>query len=366
MKKVLAIVLCLAMALTAACAVGEAPASDPLHEHLAKLGETPYTLANLEYGVMTPKDSGMAETFVELLNDMTVKLSAEEAPDGIYSVLAFPEENTRFDFFLNQPEKNLFRYVKADGSEEMYEAVVPEGRAEIANVVDAWVSSVADELGLVAPVEAVMPDPGWILDSVNGKTWTDDRATLEVFLEDTDSYKVLISWSSSAWEHTEWTYACNYSAEDQTLRANHMTQDEVTCDDQGNMSWNNVAEKDVQAVFSLNADGKVVITDAGDEQLEGKTFEAVPEDPSGDVFIAPESNAVTEELQAKFDAAMANLVGAHHTPLAYLGNNGAVDCFFCRSEAVVIDPVPYYTLVYINDSGVQNIYEVWIEAHAAE
>ena len=124
MKKVLAIVLCLAMALTAACAVGEAPASDPLHEHLAILVETPYTLANLEYGVMTPKDSGMAETFVELLNDMTVKLSAEEAPDGIYSVLAFPEENTRFDFFLNQPEKNLFRYVKADGSEEIGRAHV--------------------------------------------------------------------------------------------------------------------------------------------------------------------------------------------------------------------------------------------------
>ena len=45
----------------------------PLHEHLAKLGETSYTLANLEYGVMTPKDSGIAEIFVELLNDMTVK-----------------------------------------------------------------------------------------------------------------------------------------------------------------------------------------------------------------------------------------------------------------------------------------------------
>ena len=363
MKKVLAVILCLILALAAACAAGEAPAADPLHAHLATLGETPYTLATLEYDVMTPKDPGLAGTFVELLNDMTVKPSAAEAPDGIYVVLAFPEENTRFDFFLAEPEKNLFRYVKADGSEEMYEAVVPEGRASIANVMDAWAASVADELGLVPPVEAKMPDRGWILDSVYGKTWIDERAVLEVFLEDTDSYKVLISWGSSAWETAEWTYGCDYRAEDQTLRAVHMIHENVVTDDQGNESRTTVEEKDVQTVFALNAEGRVVITDAGDDQLEGKTFEAAHAEQDGG-WTAPESNAVTEELQAKFDAAVAKLMGAKHIPLAYLGSNGTADCFFCRSEAVVPDPVPYYTLVYINENGVQNIYEVWVEAHA--
>jgi len=364
MKKILAIILGLVLALTAACALGEAPAADPLHEHLAKLGETPYTLATLEYDVMTPKNAAVADIFVGLLNDMTVKPSTAQAPDGIYVVLAFPEEKTRFDFFLNEAEKNLFRYVKADGTEEMYEATVPEGRANIANVMESWADSVADELGLAKPVEAKMPDPGWILDSVNGKVWADDRASLEVYLEDTENYKVLITWASSAWETTEWTYACDYKAEDQTLHAVRMIREDVVYDDKGNENRTIAAEKDVEAVFALNAEGKVVLTGAGDEQLEGKTFEAVPGEQVEAAWTIAVSNAVTEELQAEFDAAVAKLMGAKHTALAYLGSDGTVDCFFCRSEAVVPDAVPYYTLVYINEKGVQNIYDIWIGAHA--
>ena len=364
MKKMLAIIVSLVLALTAACALGEAPAADPLHAHLEKLNETPYTLANLDYGEMTPKDPAMAKIFVDLLNDMTIKPVTTEAPDGIYVVLSFPEENTRFDFFLANPEKNLFRYVKADGTEEMYEATVPEGRADIADLMSSWAYSVADELGLVPPVTAKLPDPGWILDSVNGKVWMDDRATLEVFLEDTDNYKVLITWGSSATEAVEWTYGCAYNAENQTLCAAHMIRDSLVYDEQGNESRTTVEEKDVQTVFALNADGKVVITNAGDEQLDGKTFEAVPAEQAESAWTSPESNAVTEELQAKFDAAMAHLMGAKHTPLAYLGTDGTADCFFCRSEAVVPNPVPRYTLVYIKDSGGQNIYDVWVENHA--
>ena len=41
---------------------------------------------------------------------------------------------------------------------------------------------------------AKMPEPGWVLDSVNGAIWQDDRASLEVFLEDVDNYKVDINW----------------------------------------------------------------------------------------------------------------------------------------------------------------------------
>ena len=363
MKKILAFIMCLLLAMTAASSLAEAPGTDPLHAHLAKLEETPYTLSTVEYDVMTPKDSAMAKIFVDLLNDMTFIPTTAEAPEGIYVVLAFPEENIRFDFFLHEPEKNLFRFVKADGSEEMFEANVPEGRAEIANIMSAWADSVADELGLVPPVEANLPEPGWILDSVEGKSWINDRATLEIFLEDTDNYKVLISWGSSAWETTEWTYGCEYKAEDQTLHAVHMIHEDVVFDDQGNENRTVVEEKDVQTVFALNAEGMVFLTDAGDEQLEGKTFAAAQNEQMGSSWISPDSNAVTEELQAKFDAAMGSLIGAKHTPLAYLGSNGTVDCFFCRSEAVIPNPVPYYTLVYISESGVQNIYEVWIDAH---
>lgn len=364
MKKVLAMILCLALALSAASALGETPAADPLHAELAKLSEVPFTLATTEYGVMTLKDPSMAEIFAELLNAMTFEPTSAEAPEGEYVVLAFPEEDVRFDFFLGDVQENLFRMVNADGTEQMYKATVPEGRAEIGNVMDAWAYSMADALGMVPPIEAKMPDPGWILDSVEGKVWVDDRASLEVFLEDTDSYKVLITWGNSANETTEWTYACTYKAEDQTLNAERVIKEEVAYNEQGEENRTTVEEKEIHALFALNADGKVVITGAGDEQLEGKAFEAAPELLPDSAWAAPESNAMTEELQAKFDKAMQTLLGVNYTPLAYLGSKDGVDCFFCRAEAVVPNPAPYYTLVYTNDSGVQNIYEVWIDAHA--
>ena len=119
---------------------------------------------------------------------------------------------------------------------------------------------------------AKMPEPGWVLDSVNGAVWQDDRASLEVFLEDVDNYKVLITWSSSAWETTEWVYACDYDAETQTLKARYVVCDDLVYDDAGNDERTNVYEKDSEAVFSLDEEGKLVLRNAGDEALEGKTF----------------------------------------------------------------------------------------------
>ena len=96
-----------------------------------------------------------------------------------------------------------------------------------------------------------------------------------MFLEDTDNYKVLISWSSSASELTEWVYAGTYDAETQTLKAEYVVCDEVTFDEAGNETRQNVYEHDSEAVFSLNEEGKVLIQNAGDEALEGKTFEKI-------------------------------------------------------------------------------------------
>ncbi len=122
-------------------------------------------------------------------------------------------------------------------------------------------------------ITAQLPEPGWVLDSVNGAVWQDDRASLEVFLEDVDNYKVMISWAGSAWEQTEWVYACDYDAETQTLKARCVVCDSVVYDDAGNETRTNLYEKDSSdALFSLNEEGKVLLQNVGDEQLEGKTF----------------------------------------------------------------------------------------------
>lgn len=359
MKKLITLVVCLALALTTAAALAES-GTDPLHDHLAKLADTPYTISTTEYGPLEPGDFP-SDIFVELLNNMKFeKAEGVEAPDGEYVVLAFPQEGIRFDFFLAQPEMNLFRLVNADGSEELYKAIVPEEQADISGLMSAWYASLAEAQGLVPEIQAKMPEEGWILDSVNGQAWMDDRASLEVFLEDTENYKVLISWGSSASEHTEWVYGCSYQADNQTLKAEHMIKENVVTDDQGNETRTTEAEKDVDTVFALNADGKVVITGAGDEQLEGKTFEPVPADNRGQWTI-PESNEMTEELTASFRKGMEKLVGVDYTPVSYLGEKDGIRCFLCRAVVVYPGAEARYTLVYLNDNGVEHIADLPLE-----
>ena len=277
MKKIIAILTGLVLMLAAFGAGAEA-AADPLHEHLAKLGETPYVIRNLEYGELEPGDTDPAD-FVALLNEMTVEPATAETPDGEYIVLAFPEEGIRFDFFEANPQENLFRLVNKDGSEQLFKATPADGLADIHGVMFAWMYALADAHGLTEEIEAQMPEEGWVRDSVMGQIWMDDRASLEIFLEDESNFKVLISWAGSAEETVEWTYACTYDENDQTLHAVTLVQDNVKYDEQGEEDRTTVKEEMSDAVFSLNAEDRVVITNAGDEQLEGKTFGRVPMEP---------------------------------------------------------------------------------------
>lgn len=81
-------------------------------------------------------------------------------------------------------------------------------------------------------------------------------------------------------------------------------------------------------------------------------------------WTIPETNEMTEEVTAVFTRAMENFVGVNYDPLAFLGENGGVYCFFCRATAVYPDAVPYYTLVYVTEDGVQNVWDIWMEQHA--
>ena len=129
--------------------------------------------------------------------------------------------------------------------------------------------------------ESEVPAEGWLRESVDGAVWADDRASLEVIPEE-DCYRVLILWGSSAWETTEWTYTCEYDAENDRLVADHVICANIVYDDDGNETRTVVLDEDCEAVFALNEEGKLVITNAADETLEGKAFERLPE-VEGDV-----------------------------------------------------------------------------------
>ena len=75
---------------------------------------------------------------------------------------------------------------------------------------------------------------------------------------------------------------------------------------------------------------------------------------------------VTEEIREIFDKAAAKLVGVNYTPVAVLGKNESTYCILCKASVVYPGAEPYNALVYVGESGVQNIYELWIDKHAGK
>lgn len=84
------------------------------------------------------------------------------------------------------------------------------------------------------------------------------------------------------------------------------------------------------------------------------------EGPEWDMSISPE---ITEDIRALFDRAMEKRMGVEYTPVAVLGVIDSTYCILCKAAVVYPGARPYNVLVYINEDGVQNIYELWIEKH---
>ncbi len=78
----------------------------------------------------------------------------------------------------------------------------------------------------------------------------------------------------------------------------------------------------------------------------------------------PETIEMTEEFAAIFNRAVEGLVGVNYEPLGCLGEKDGVYCFLCRATAVYPGAKPYYALVYVNDTDIQNIWDIWMDAHS--
>ncbi|MBQ7175089.1 MAG: YdcF family protein [Lachnospiraceae bacterium] len=76
------------------------------------------------------------------------------------------------------------------------------------------------------------------------------------------------------------------------------------------------------------------------------------------------SSQITLEARAAFDRAAAGLTDATYEPVALLGVQGDVYCILCRVTVDLEDAEPYYTLVYVGENGVQNIWDLWVESHS--
>ena len=73
---------------------------------------------------------------------------------------------------------------------------------------------------------------------------------------------------------------------------------------------------------------------------------------------------MTDEVTALFNSAMEGLVSVSYEALGFLGEKDGVYCILCRATGVYPGATPYYALVYVTEAGVQNIWEIWMDAHS--
>ena len=78
----------------------------------------------------------------------------------------------------------------------------------------------------------------------------------------------------------------------------------------------------------------------------------------------PETIEMPEEVTAVFEKALDGLTGVSYEPVGYLGEKDGVYCVLCRATVIYPYVKPYYALVYVNDEGLQNIWDIWMGAHA--
>ena len=259
-------------------------------EYIGRISSTEdeihYTLGTAEWGAMDPRDVDPEPCLSVLRNVKLTAADTQEPPEGEFVFLRIPD-HCQIDFFLGDADKNYVRVTLFGDRDEsvLLQAVMPEGvYTTVSGLVQAWAGELAVANGILPEFGEEgpeLPEEGWVAESVRGAVWQDDRASLEVIPEG-DGFKVLISWGSSAWECTEWTYACDYDPGTDTLTAEHVICDDVVYDEAGEETRTNVLDQDCGTVFSLNGEGRVVIRGAGDDRLEGKTFEKI-QDAAGDL-----------------------------------------------------------------------------------
>ena len=81
-------------------------------------------------------------------------------------------------------------------------------------------------------------------------------------------------------------------------------------------------------------------------------------------WTLPDTIEMTSAVTEVFDKAMKDMVGVDYEPLCYLGEKDGTYCILCRATVVYPGAEPGYALVYVNDDGVQNIWDIWLDKHA--
>ena len=314
--------------------------------YLARIAYVPgatYTLASLEYGSVEPKAGEFdAAPFVErLMNGVKYEYVDEEAPDGEYIVLSFPEEGTRFDFFLMEGKENYIREVH-EGSdfETAYRATFDDASINATEVMREWYYAAvgATPAGLAENAEDGSAEP--VLGMLGGWKATDSprmseeaTAAFEKAMEGFVgvSYEPVVCLAQQLVSGTNYAILCKAQVvypDAQPYYAIVYIYESL----EGNA--------EILKIVNLTRNGEVDENAGAAEQLMGGWSVAEEQEPG---------------LEA-FEKAVQNLLGVNYTPVYVLSSqvvSGTNYCVLARAETVAPGAEAYYTLatVYKDLSG---------------
>lgn len=160
------------------------------------MDDVEYTITALKYGTVEPNGVKAAEYIGPLVTAAKITMDRDaKVPNGEYMSLYFPQEDVRYDFFL---EENLIREVWSQGNNVMmYRVEFDDETLRSGKLLnDLYLDMVlAESLGYTADDFV-----GLWYEKIAG------RGSIEISKGETEgTYKVLVNWGSSAFETSAWT-----------------------------------------------------------------------------------------------------------------------------------------------------------------
>ncbi len=104
--------------------------------------------------------------------------------------------------------------------------------------------------------------------------WGCGRATIDITVQDDGTFKVFVSWASSAAQSVEWGYACAYDGDSKCLyTCMPGSKAVVTYAEDGDFDSAVTEYEDGEARFRIDGDGMLIWEDAKENAGEGMRFE---------------------------------------------------------------------------------------------
>ena len=386
---------------------------------LARIAYQPdvnYSVSTTQYGPLSPESGSFdALPYVERLSSgLILDRYDGEAPDGEYVVLAFPDEETRFDFFKAEGSENLVRMVWNGDNEALFQLSYTDPDVKATGIMQEWYDALAEAMDAQAP--AGMTLGGWTL-SEDG-TVTEEAAN--AFARAAEAllgvnYTPVALLGTQLVSGTNYSLLCEAAAvtpnapayyavvtvyeslAGETEIRNIVVLDLGDIAESGEIRNSDLPEGTMLGGWKVDRESSVEVEDAvlhlGSqlvsgtnhcvlcrgwvlnfvyEDLEGKTEikRSVPMDvaalaeaeieeigePAGMTlggWSLTDDGSLSDAAQSAFAKAMEGFVGVNYTPVALLGTqlvSGTNYCLLCEAAVVYPDAKPYYAVVTVYES----------------